>query len=226
MTQKFSVHLVSSDSLLQLPGDWTTADYRQLLELTEYGDASDLSDKEVQEMAFMSLADLPKNEAAELLMNYVFPQGALTPGQIQNSSHEMDTERLWEEYPEPRHHRNFFRVGSLLYAAYNGGHPKPDGRKVVLQITAKMEEGAALLTKPDPARLLRLMAPAMDGHALLHRLYEDELKGGDFPSAPYLLYSIEATPRDGGATEVTIYSTDYWLEDFNPAGDYEAEVPV
>ncbi len=226
MTQKFTVHPVSSESLQQLPGDWTTEDYRKLLDLTDYGDASDLSDKEVQEMAFMSIADLPKHEAAELLINYVFPQGALTPGQIQNSSHEMDTERLWEEYPEPRHHRNFFRVGSLLYAAYNGGHPKPDGRKLVLQVGAKTEDGANLLTRPDPALLLRLLAPAMDGHALLHRLYEEELAGGKFAAAPFILYAVETAPREGKVIEVSMLSTDYWLEDFNPAGDYEAEVPV
>ena len=226
MTQKFTVHLISSESLLELPGDWTTGDYRKLLELTDYGDASDLSDKELKEMAFMSIADLPKNEAAELLMNYVFPKDALTAGQVQNSSHEMDTERLWEEYPEPGHHRNFFRVGSLLYAAYNGGHPKPDGRKVVLQLTAQSDEGADLLQSPEPDLLLRIMAPAMDGHALLHRLYEDELKGSAFPSAPFIVWSAEATPQADNSVEVTLYSTDYWLEDFNPAGDYEAEVPV
>ncbi len=226
MTHKFTVHPVTSESLLQLPGDWTTDDFRKLLELTDYGDASDLSDKEVQEMAYLSIADLPKNEAAELLMNFVFPKDALTPGQIQNSSHEMDTERLWEEYPEPKHHRNFFRVGSLLYAAYNGGHPKPDGRKVVLRLTAKTEEGAELLQSPEAALLLRLMAPAMDGHALLHRLYEDEIRGGEFPSAPFIVWSAAAQPQGEQSVAVTLFSTDYWLEDFNPVGEYEAEVPA
>lgn len=220
----FTVTPVSSESIRQLPGDWTTEDFRNLLNLTEYGDTSGLSDTDLKDMAFMSVADLDKPEAAQLLMEYVFPKDALSPGQIQNSCHEMDTERLWEEYPEPKHHRNFFRVGSLLYAAYNGGHPKPDGREVKVRITAAEKEGAELLINPLPALLLRLLAPAMNPHALLHRLYEDELKEGDFKAAANLLYGIESTMEEGNTFAVTILSTDYWLEDFNPVGEYEVNI--
>lgn len=223
-TTTYTITPVESEAIMQLPGDWTTDDYRKLLELTEYGDASDLSEKEVKEMTFMSIADLEKPEAAKLLMEYVFPKDALTPGQIQNSSHEMDTERLWEEYPEPKHHRNFFRVGSMLYAAYNGGHPKPDGRRVVVKITAEDEEGAARLSEPNAALLLRLLAPAMNPHALLHRLYEEELKEGEFEAAANLLYSIKAEPDGEHSFKVTMLSTDYWLEDFVPVGEYEVAI--
>ncbi|MGB3799160.1 MAG: hypothetical protein WA952_05050 [Lewinella sp.] len=223
MQATFVVSQVSSDSLMQLPGDWTTDDFREILNLTEYGDQSELSDKEIQEMAYLSLADLPKSEAADLLLSYVFSEDELTDGQRQNSSHEMDTERLWEEYPEPEHHAGFYRVGSLLYAAYNGGHPKPDGRQLVINVTAK-EDGADLLSDPDPALVLRLLAPAMDGHALLHRLYEDELKGSSFPSAKHILYRIESRAVESDTFELTLYSTDYWLEDFRPNGPYEATV--
>ncbi|WP_116125826.1 hypothetical protein [Lewinella sp. IMCC34183] len=220
MNLTFHLTSVTSEPLLQLPGDWTTDDYRKLLDLTEYGDTTALSDAELKEMAYMSLADLPKPEAAELLIRYVFPEDALTPGQIQNSSHEMDTERLWEEYPEPKHHRNFFRVGSLLYAAYNGGHPKPDGHRLIVDV-AGPGKAAELLADPDPALVLRLLAPAMDGHALLHRLYEDELAGTDFPAARHILYRVASEPTGEGAHRLTIDSTDYWLDDFNPAGPYE-----
>ena len=218
----FTVSPVSSETITMLPGDWTTADNTQILELTEYGDTAGLSEQEIREMAYLSLADLPKPEAAELLIRYIFPEGALSPGQIQNSSHEMDTERLWEEYPEPRHHRNFFRVGSLLYAAYNGGHPKPDGHQLIVRVTGK-GDAAKLLTAPDPALVLRLLAPAMDPHALLHRLYEDELKGDRFAAAGHLLYDIQSVDEGEGTFRLTLLSTDYWLDDFNPAGPYEVE---
>ncbi len=208
-----------------MPGDWTTADYRNLLDLTEYGDSSGLSEDELKDMAYLSLAEMPKAEAAALLIGYVFPEGDLTPGQIQNSSHEMDTERLWEEYPEPRHHRNFFRVGSLLYAAFNGGHPKPDGRSVTIRIKAKDPDSNELLEQPDPALLLRLLAPGMDGHALLHRLYDDELRGGDFPSAPFLIWSADSKAAGDGEREIHVLSTDYWLEAFEPVGPYSVSVP-
>ena len=217
----FTVRPLSSEAIAELPGDWTTDDFRHLLDLTEYGDTSGMSDAELKEMAYLSIADLDKPEAAALLIRYVFPEGALTPGQVQNSSYEMDSERLWEEYPEPKHHRNFFRVGSLLYAAYNGGHPKPDGREVRIKITAKDAEGAALLSKPAPALLLRLLAPAMNPHALLHRLYEERLASGEFEAAADLLYAIESRPEGEHTFAVNVLSTDYWLKDFEPVGEYE-----
>lgn len=223
-TKTYTITPISSESITSLPGDWTTNDYRKLLELTEYGDTSDLSDKELKEMAYMSIADLDKSDAAELLIKYVFPEGELTPGQIHQSSHDMETERLWEEYPEPKQHRNFFRVGSLLHAAYNGGHPKPDGIEVVVKITAADAEDAESINPPSAALLLRLLAPAMNSHALLHRLYEDELKEGDFAAAANLVYSITAKPAGENSYEVTALSTDYWLEDFAPVGKYEVTI--
>ncbi len=222
MDPSFVVELQSSKSLREIPGDWTMEDYRQLLTLTEYGDTSGLAPAELEEMAKMSLADLPKDEAALLLLDYVFPAGTLTRGQRQNSAHEMDTEVLWEEYPEPDKHRQFFRVGSLLYAAYNGGFPKPEARRLEISVVPQSPAGKELLKAPEPAFLLRLLAGGMDGHALLHRLYEDELTGRSFPAATAIIWDANAVPQENGYL-ITIISTDYWLEAFQPRGAYEGK---
>lgn len=215
----FTVAFKDTQALTEIPGDWTQPDYEHILQETEYGDFSGLSPKELEEMALMSLADLDKNEAAELLMNYVFTDGVLSRGQIQNASHEADTEKLWEEYPEPDKHRRFFRVGSLLYRAYNGGFPKPDARQIEVLVTPQ-KGGAALLETPTPAFVARLLAAGMDDHALLHRLYDDELKGEHFPAATNLIWDVKSTPDGAGGYSLVVLSSDYWLEAYGPGENY------
>ena len=216
----FTVDFKDTQALTEIPGDWTQPDYEHILRETEFGDFSGLNPTEIEEMALMSLADLDKNEAAELLMKYVFDDEALSKGQIQNASHEADTEKLWEEYPEPDKHRCFFRVGSLLYRAYNGGFPKPDARQVEVLVTPK-KGGKALLENPTPAFVARLLAGGMDDHALLHRLYDDELKSEHFPAAENIIWEVKSTPDGAGGNSLVVLSSDYWLEVFGPGGAYE-----
>jgi hypothetical protein len=220
MQPKFKVTLQKSIALTEISGDWTIKDYDQILELTDYGQSDDLDEQEVRGMALLSLADLEKNEAAELLMDYVFPEDALTSGQIQNASYEMEDEKLWEEYPEPAQHRNFFRVASLLYRAYNGGFPKPDARKLTIHVVPE-KEADAWMKKPTPAFTARLLAAGMDDHALIHRLYEDELKSEHFEAARNIIWSVKSTPNGDGSYQVDILSSDYWLEVYQPATTYE-----
>ncbi|NJC27410.1 hypothetical protein [Neolewinella antarctica] len=220
MHPTYQVRPLGSESIAEVPTDWTPADYRAILDATEYGDTSALSDEELAEMACMSLADLDKPESAELLLKHVFTDEELNTGQIENASHEMASEKLWEEYPEPDKHRGFFRAASLLYRAYNGGFPRVDGRIVTISVTPEKKAGAEHLTELTPAFVLRLLAGGMDDHALLHRLYGDELASESFPSAPNITWDVTTKPGENGATEITVFSSDYWLDAFNPANDY------
>lgn len=222
MHPTYTVQLLSSKKLLEIPGDWTTEDYQQILNLTEYGDTSTLSPAEAEEMAKMSLADMPKDEAALLLLNYIFPEEDLSKGQKENCSHEMDTESLWEEYPEPDKHRRFFRAASLLYGAFNGGFPKPEAYRLELRVTAAKPAGRALLDDPEAALLLRLLGAGMDNHALLHRLFEDELTGESFPNAPNIIWETKVVV-DGDDHLITVTSSDYWLDAYNPIEVYQTQ---
>ncbi|WP_020571814.1 hypothetical protein [Neolewinella persica] len=222
MHPTYTVQLLSSKKIREIPGDWTTKDYLQILELTEYGDTAELSPADAEEMAKMSLADMPKDEAALLLLNYIFPEGTLTKGQLENCAQEMDTESLWEEYPEPDKHRQFFRAASLLYDAFNGGFPKPEACRLELRITSVKTAGRTFLNDPEAAFLLRLLAAGMDGHALLHRLFEKELTGSSFPSAPFIIWETSVV-IDGDDHLITVTSSDYWLEAYNPVAVYETK---
>lgn len=222
MSYKYTVEVLKSEPLTEIPGHWTTKDYANLLDEMEYGDTSDLTDEEIRGMAMMYLSDLEKDEAAELLMNYVFTEEELNEGQVQNASHEMEDEVLWEEYPDPLLHRGFFRVGSLLYAAFNGGFPKPDARRLKLKVKAGTEDSRNALIKPGSAFIARLLAAGLDERALLHRLYENELKGDRFPNAPGIIWSAKSTPATDGAYELTVISSDYWLKNFRVGHVFQA----
>ncbi|MTB51231.1 hypothetical protein [Lewinella sp. W8] len=221
MQPKFKVTLQQSKPLAEIAGDWTTSDYNEILRMTDYGDADDLDGNEFQGMALLSLSELEKDEAAQLLIEYVFPEDALSEGQAQNAAHQMEDEKLWEEYPDPTHHRNFFRVGSLLYRAFNGGFPKPDARKLTIHVNPKSDVDPSLLATPTPAFTARLLAAGMEDRTLIHRLYEDELKSEQFPAAATVVWSVKSTSNGDGSFQLDILGSDYWLEDYRPADAYE-----
>ena len=209
-------------TLSQLPDDWSAADYRTLLDRTDYGDTADLSESELREMAYLSVADLARPEAAGLLLDYRCGE-LLETGQIQNAQHEMEDEKLWEEYPDMAAHCALFSAGSFLYAAFNGGFPKPEARELTLTVAAKNDDAADALRTADPALLLRLLAPGMDAHALLHRLFEAQLQGTRFPEAEHILWQTEVTETAKHTFTVKLLSSAYWLEDYRPVDEYEAK---
>jgi hypothetical protein len=61
----------------------------------------------------------------------------------------------------------------------------------------------------------------MDGHALMHRLYDDELKSEHFDAAANIIWSVKSTPKGDGSYLFDILSSDYWLEAFKPANTYD-----
>lgn len=218
----YQVTLTAERTLDHLPDDWTTADYRELLDRTEYGDTGGLSDTELKEMAYLSVADLERPEAAKLLLEYRCGE-QLEAGQIQQAMHEMEREKLWEEYPDMAAHQSLFSAGSLLYAAYNGGFPKTEARELTLEVSTKDDDSAAALRAADPALLLRLLAPGMDEHALLHRLFEDQLTGESFPEAAHILWQADVKETDPRTFELRLLSSTYWLEDYRPVDHYTAK---
>ncbi|TXF88617.1 hypothetical protein FUA23_14215 [Neolewinella aurantiaca] len=222
MSHKYTVEVLTSEVLKEIPGHWTTKDYVNLLDEMEYGDTADLTDEEIKGMALMSLSDLEKDEAAELLLNYVFSEEELNEGQVRNASYEMEDEVLWEEYPDPLLHPGFFRVGSLLYAAFSGGFPKPDARRLKLKVKAATEEGRRALAKPERAFLTRLVAGGLGEGALIHRLFGGELRGDSFPNAPGIIWSGKSSLLPDGVYELTIVSSGYWLKELQAGQIFEA----
>lgn len=153
----------------------------------EFGEVSKIDMGELRDMCLMSLQDLGPEEAAFRILEHVIGDG-LREGQLRNMANEMLDEKLWEEYANPSFHERLFNVGSLLYAAFPGVFPKPDAVRIVLEITS---DNAAALQRVssslDESFLIRLLADGMDGLSVLHRMYDEQLKGEPFPEADQVI---------------------------------------
>lgn len=82
---------------------------------------------------------------------------------------------------------------------------------------------AADLAVFEPASaLLRLLAAGLTDHALLNRLFGEQLAGAVFAEAPNIIWHF--TPSHQTATSLTfsIISSAYWLAEFKYADTYEA----
>ncbi len=212
MEYSYHVRVVYFSNLLEIEGSRTGADYAALLDAMEYGDQSGMDDGESREMCILSLQDLGPEEAAYVVLKHDF-KDVLRDGQARNLAGEMLEEKLWEEYADSALHERMFNAGSLLYSVFPHSFPKPDAVRVTLDVTAADLQAKALLTPmPHESLLVRLLADGMDEHAVLHRLYGDELKGSSFPNAAEVVWIVSAEAIGEDAVSIDVTSSGYWLD--------------
>lgn len=223
MENIFSVHLREFSSLLEIDGAWALSDYSKLLDAMEFGDVAKIDDGELRDMCLMSIQDLEPEEAAFLVLEHVIGD-SLRESQLRNMANEMLDEKLWEEYVDPSFHERLFNVGSLLYAAFPGVFPKPDAVRIVLDITS---ENAAALQRVssslDESFLIRLLADGMDGHSVLHRMYDDQLKGQSFPEADQVIWTARTVSFNDDTLKLELISSGYWLDPLEETRSYESK---
>ena len=70
--------------------------------------------------------------------------------------------------------------------------------------------------------LVRLLADGMDDHAILHRLYGDQLSGKSFPNAAEVVWIVRAEPAGDGVVKIEIISSGYWLDALQRTKAYES----
>jgi len=224
MKTHFAVEAIKFKTINVLPNSWTTDDFKNILELVEYGDASDLSDKEVEEMCLLSLADLEPEESAEIVLKYLF-KDQLNDGQIQNLSHEIQNEKTWEEYADLSMHETFFNAGQLLYKAYNGKFAHPEAVQFVVKLSTKQRPALQLFDKNAEQTLIRVLAQGMPDNTLLKRLFDDQLADdGDFKEAKDILWQLKETERTDTAVTFDIVSSHCWFDDFRYVETFEADL--
>ena len=222
MKNVFHVHLLSFSNLLEIEGARTTDDFAALLEAMEYGDQSGMGDDERREMCILSLQDLKPVEAAYLVLKHDMGD-VLRDGQIRNLAGEMLDEKLWEEYADSSLHERLFNAGSLLYAAFPRSFPEPDAVRVKLEITATNAAARELLTpSPNESFLVRLLADGMDSHAVLHRLFSEQLKGRSFPNADEVIWIVRTEAVNEDVMRIEVISSGYWLDALNRTEFYES----
>lgn len=206
-----------------MQGDWKTADYTALLDELEFGDSTGLGEAELREMCLMALQDIDPEDAPYIVLKHVVGD-KLREGQLRNVANEMPEEKLWEEYVEPAFHGQMFRVASLLYAALPAVFPKPDAVNVVLRIkgVAARDQGL-FVPSPDASLLVRLLAGGMSDHAVLNRLFEDQIQGEAFPNATDMIWSASAAPAAGDAVELSVLSSGYWLDELERSDAFDVQ---
>ncbi|KAA0989144.1 hypothetical protein [Dyadobacter aurulentus] len=216
---QIEVKVLSFEQIQELPDAWSGTDYVNLLNSMDYDNPQEIKDGELKEMCMMSLTDFEPEEAAKIVLDYVI-DGRLTEGQIENLSHEILTEKLWEEYPELSLHPDLFRATQLLYQAYNGKFPRGEAVHFQISITGDI---SALDENAAPA-IVRILAEGMSDRSLIRRLFTDQLEGGKFEEAKDILWKLETVSRDENSVTYDIVSSAYWLEEIKYADSYQAAI--
>jgi len=215
---QFKVKVLSFEQIQELPGSWEKSDLVNLLNAMDYANPDEIKDAELKEMCMMSLTDFEPEEAAKIVLDYTIA-GRLTDGQIENLSHEILTEKLWEEYPELHLHPDLFRSTQLLHDAYNGKFP----RTVAVRFTIEIDGDISILNENPEAPILRILAAGMSDRSLIHRLYSDQIEGDRFDAAKDILWQLNEVTRSETSVTYDIVSSAYWLDEIKYSDSYEAE---
>ena len=225
MKNTYTVEVLNFDTIDILPNAWNDQNYIDLLNALDFGDASALQPSELKEMAMMALADNELNEAAKVLLDYIFEE-RLNEGQKDNLTYEMQDEKMWEEYAEISMHEEFFNIGQLLYQAYNGKFPHPDAAQFQLKISAKKKTDLEIFNTETETNLMRLVTQGMPPNTLINRLYKEELQGEDFEEAQNIIWQLKEVATEENSITFDVISSMYWFHDLKFVEGFEATLQV
>jgi len=219
---KFAAEVLNFTPIKEIPGSWTNSDYKALLVKMDYDNPDEINQAELKEMCLMSITDLEPAEAAKLVLEYLIEDDELTDGQIENLSHQMLTEKLWEENPKLDLHISFFKATQLLYEAYNGKFPRAEAVQFQLKVTAENPESLAIFDENPEAPIVRILAQGMSDHNLVNRLFGDQMEGTNFEEAKNIIWQLKTVEKKTNEILFDIVSSSYWLDDIKYADSYEA----
>jgi len=205
---KYSLKINTIKTVDELEGSWTNADFAALLTKFDYADADKLKQEELKDFLFMAISDFEPEEAATIVLDYKLSE-ALTEGQIHNLSHEMQREKVSENYSDILIHKDLFDTNQLLYKAYNGKFPKAVANIITFGMVADQPEE----TEITKGIVLQAFSTGLSERNLINRLFKDQLEGKVlFPEAEGILWDLENT----GDAQYVVTTSEKWLnkEDF------------
>jgi len=212
MNTIYTAEILNFETILALPNYWNNQKYKDLLGVMDYGDISEIADAELKDMCYMSITENEPEEAARLILGYVF-NDRLNAGQIDNLSNEMREEKMWEEYAEIGYHEDFFNTGQILYDAFNGKFPHPEAVKFEVKITSDKLKDLLIDNKISEAAIIRLLAQGMPKNTLINRLFTDKLSSESFEEAENIIWQTDTTIQSDDAVLVSIISSKYFFQD-------------
>jgi len=148
----------------------------------------------------------------------------LSKGQIQNISHEMLDDELWEQYADMPLHERLFHVGSFFYQAFPQLAPVPDAARVHLEVRARNDEGERTLAgRLHESFLVRLLADGMPESAALHRLFGEAVRGAPFPEAESIVWILNSERVDARTLRLFAIGAGQWLDPLRETKSYGSE---
>ena len=222
MKKSFTVTRMSFKTISELPGYWTESKYRDLLELMDYDNPASLDKAEIKDMCLMSLTDNEPEDAAKIVLTYVFGD-KLNKGQIDNLSNEILEEKLWEEYADLSLHEEFFAVHQLLYGAFEGTFPHAEAVSFQVKIQEMAKNGLSIFEDYPEAPLVRLIAGGLPDNSVINRLFDDKLEGEQFQEAKDILWQLKMAKNENNELIADVISSHYWFKDLKYVDGFEAE---
>lgn len=220
MNTIYKAEILNFETILALPNYWDNQKYKDLLGVMEYGDISEIPDSELKEMCYMSITENEPEEAARLILGYVF-NDRLNSGQIDNLSNEMREEKMWEEYAEIGYHEDFFNTGQILYDAYNGKFPHPEAVKFDVKITSDKLKDLLVDNNISEAAIIRLLAQGMPKNTLINRLFSEQLSSESFEEAENIIWQMSTTIESDNTVLVKVISSKYFFIDLKYTEGFE-----
>ena len=94
-------------------------------------------------------------------------------------------------------------------------------------VEAASEDGRDILARPlNESFVVRLLADGMDDDSVLHRLFEDQLKGRSFPEADNIVWIWEVDSSRAPAITIQVTSSGCWLDPLRGTKAYESSAHI
>ena len=213
---KYQTKISQITSIDEIDGAWTKEDYVELLKRFSFSE-EDYKNVDLKEFLYMAIADQEPAEAAATLLEYKLAEH-LNEGQISQISHDMQLDKISEEYPEISFHYPLFNINQLLYKAFNGKFPHAKASIVAFETQPEGSEETELTKE----LALKALSGGLSDRSLLNRLFSDQLEGKvPFPEAESIVWELKNEGKGG----YQLITSEYWLnEDDFSSSDFESEV--
>jgi len=224
MNKEFNVEIVSFLNISEIENAWMADDYIALLSMMDIAEdeLGGMDESELKEMCLMSLNDFEHHESAKFLLTYIF-KDEITDGKIDQLSHQMVENNLWEEHSDPAYHWSLFNAYGLLRKAYNGIFAEPTGVKFRIKITANKKGDFEIFDSSLHAVIVRLLSNGLNENAILNRLYEEQINGEHFPDAKNILWILKEISITEKERQYEITSSDLWFGELENVARFDAK---
>jgi hypothetical protein len=224
MNKEFKVEILSFLKISEIEHAWMADDYKALLSMMDIAEdeLGGMSESDLEEMCLMSLNDAEHHESAKFLLTHIF-KDEITEGKIDQLSHQMVENKLWEEHADAAYHRSLFNAYGLLRKAYNGIFKEPTGVKFTIKITANKNESFEIFDTSLHAVIVRLLSNGLNETAILNRLYEEQLSGKNFPDAKNILWILKEISTTAEERQYEITSSDLWFGELTEGMIFDAK---